>query len=116
VTISPNVTGLFVIIPGKAHRLKNGHFRLRVKLFYFGGNLLPAPVLLVLDNLAGGTSLVHARGATRFQPPGGSPFAVLDVHGIGLAPFAAVPVDLELSSPSANIPFTPRVLAGVLLV
>jgi hypothetical protein len=116
VAISPNVTGLFLIFPGKAHRLKNGHFRLRVTLLYFGFNLLPAPVLLVLDNLPGGTSLVHAHGSTLFQPPGGSPFVPLNVQGIGLAPFAAVPVDLEFSSRSGNLGFTPRVLAGVFLV
>jgi hypothetical protein len=116
VAISPNVTGLFLIIPGKAHRLKNGHFQLRLTLLYFGSNLLPAPVLLVLDNLPGGVSLVHADGRTLFQPPGGSPFVPLNVQGSGLAPFATVPVDLEFSSHSGNLGFTPRVLAGVFLV
>jgi hypothetical protein len=47
-SVSPNVTGQFFILLGKAH--KHGkHFRVQVLLVYVGANPLPGPVLLAVD-------------------------------------------------------------------
>jgi hypothetical protein len=114
-SVSPNVTGQFFILLGKAH--KHGkHFRIKATLVYVGANALPGPVFLALDGLPNGVSLQGANGVTLTQPPPGSPFVVLNLSGASqVSPGQFLSLDLDFSAPSAGkIVFSPRLLAGAI--
>jgi hypothetical protein len=112
-SVSPNVTGQFLLFFGKA-RKHGKHFRIKATLVYIGANALPGPVLLALDGLPGGVALEGANGVTVTQPPAGSPFVVLNLSGAGqVSPGQFLSLDLDFGAASAGkIVFTPRLLAG----
>jgi streptogramin lyase len=117
VRVGPNVTDQFLIGVGPVRQM-GGHFRRQVMLRVRSATLIPAPIFLVLDNLPRHVRLLHAPGATHFQPPLGSPFVAVDLGGAAaFGPGGTVVVNLDFRSPSAGkVHFTPRILAGTNLV
>ena len=113
-SVGPDVTGQFLLFLGKVMRKHGKHFRIKATLVYVGANALPGPVFLALDGLPGGVALEGASGVTVTQPPGGSPFVVLNLSGASqVSPNQILSLDLDFSAPSAGrIVFTPRLLAG----
>jgi hypothetical protein len=116
-SVSADVTSLFHITLGAVRAAGRGRFRQRVTLQNVSLNPVPAPLELALDGLSRRVRLSHARGVTRLQPPG-SPFAGLDLGGVAaLTSGGVLTVDLEFLSPSRRtVHFTPRVLAGTVLL
>jgi phosphatidylinositol-3-phosphatase len=78
-----------------------------------GTSTAPAPLFLVLDNLAAGVSLVNADGITAILPPIGSPFVTVKAGDDGvLRPHESKVVKLEFLDPgNAAITYGTRVLS-----
>jgi hypothetical protein len=118
VTVSPDVTSLFSVSIARSHRHHGHRNRLVVTLRNQTGNLIPAPLLLVLDNLTAGAQLIDASGTTHVLPPLGDPFVTVDLGGASaVAPGGSVRVNLDFAGRAARaVQFTARVIAGTMQV
>src|SRR5262249_23101264 len=79
--VSAHRKSLFHIPLSTARAAGKGRFQQRVTLQNVSLNAIPAPLELALDGLRRSVRLSRARGATRVQPPAGSPFVGLDLGG-----------------------------------
>jgi hypothetical protein len=90
------------------------HFRQRVTLHNLSGQVLPGPLWLVLDGLPRKVRLRNANGMSLAHGTPGSPFAVINLSGDGLAPGGSVGLVLDFANPRLRrIRYTPLVLEGL---
>ena len=76
-----------------------------------GGDPVPGPVYVALDNLSANTSLLNGTGLAANQPPAGSPYIL--VSSADLAPGAAASVTLQFANPATGtVTYAARTLTG----
>ena len=76
-----------------------------------GGDPIPGPVYVALDNLSANTRLLNAAGVTANQPPVGSPYIL--VSSADLAPGASASVTLQFANPaSGSVTYAARTITG----
>jgi hypothetical protein len=74
---------------------------------------LPGPIVVALDNLSPGVTLLNASGSTTHTPPLGSPYVVVPGTNGGLAPGAVAIAGLQFEDPIGTQPtYSVRVLNG----
>jgi hypothetical protein len=108
--VSPDVTSLISIRPGKIQRVGK-LFQQKITLTNLSISI-PGPVELVLDGLSQGVTLSNAAGATHVNPPLNSPFVLAVPQGSQFGSGQSLVVTLVFQSRSNAIAYIPRVLAG----